>query len=133
MCINCKQQSNCTGLLASDLKYAKRQVEFGNLPRTPEYEQCYSYKETWDLLSPFSHLKEFMFYCKVYRYLLLGHQFSPVTERRMSPTKTWKLPLQRSWYSLKISCLSTKWLQPDLEKWHEYNLRFRCLLFLPFY
>lgn len=50
----------------------------------------------------------------------------------MSPTKTWKLPLHQSWYSLKISCLSTKLLQTYLENWHEYSLRFRCLLFFAF-
>lgn len=37
------------------------------------------------------------------------------------------------WYSLKISCLSTKLLQPYLEYWHECSLRFRCRLLFPFY
>lgn len=41
--------------------------------------------------------------------------------------------LQHSWYSSKVSCLSTKLLQPYLENWHECSLRFRCSLFLHFF
>lgn len=65
------------------------------------------------------------------------HPFGPLVQschgEKNVTYKDLETTLQHSWYSSKVSCLSTKLLQPYLENWHECSLRFRCPLFLHFF